>query len=287
MNVVLTRIAATLHDNPTFAFASYTSEDIYQFCWRWCLENLSAGKYNCRTSLYGYLEMVCKNKIKRLRRDSQWRTDISDQKTCKQCKLRDTCNRKVTFADLDTVPKCAVMKKALERNHSKHTLSVQADYDITEPACHRDQHVDVEIADLIEFFGQEIPEVYKPVLDRLLLGNITGIPKKTIVTARRWCWRVLRGIDLEKAEQFQRIYYNVFQKESRRKERALQKKGVAKEKRYRRQPVIVSDDDIRAVYQPGMSIGNVCEVLGLANGGQNYPRIRRILNINFKKKVSK
>ena len=141
VNIVLTRIAETLHDNPFFSFASYTSDDIYQFCWEWCIENLQAGKYHSRTSLYGYLEVVCKNKIKKLRRDKQWRTDISDQNACRQCKHRDTCDRKVTYADLDTEPKCKVMKAALERNFAKHTLSVQADYDITEPACHRTQHI--------------------------------------------------------------------------------------------------------------------------------------------------
>lgn len=231
--------------------------DIYQFCWEWCIENLRAGKYNSQTSLYGYLEIVCKNKIKKLRRDKQWRTDISDQNACRKCKHRDTCERKVTYADLETVPKCKVMKAALERNYAKHTLSVQADYDLTEPACHRNHHGDVEIAELMDFFGKQIPEIYKPVLQRLLHGNITGIPKKTIITARRWCWKALRKIDVERAEQFQRIYYNAYQKESRCKERLLKKQGVVKEKRHRRQPVIVSDDDIRAVHKPGMSIGKV------------------------------
>lgn len=103
VNVVLTRIAITLHDNPTLAFGSYTSDDIHQFCWEWCMENLRAGKYNSRTSLYGYLEKVCKNKVKKLRRDKQWRTDISDQNACRQCKHRDTCERKITYADLDTM----------------------------------------------------------------------------------------------------------------------------------------------------------------------------------------
>jgi hypothetical protein len=279
VNVVLTRIAVTFHDNPSFAFASYTSEDIYQFCWEWCIENLSAGKYNCKTSLYGYLEKVCKNKIKKLRRDKQWRTDISDQNACRKCKHRETCDRKVTYADLDTVPKCKVMKAAIERNLAKHNLSVQIDQDITESVCHKNHHADVEIAELVEFFNEEIPDVYKPVLHRLLHGNITGIPKKTIITARRWCWRILRNVDIEKAEQFQKIYYNSFQKESRQKERALIKQGVVRERRYRRKPVVVSDDEIKAVYQPGMKIGEICKVLGLANGGQNYPRIRRVLKI--------
>jgi len=279
VNVVLTRIAETIHVNPTFAFASYTPDDIYQFCWEWCIENLRAGKYNSQTSLYGYLDIVCKNKIKKLWRDKQWRTDISDQKACRKCQHRETCDRKVTYADLETAPACPVKKAALERNHAKHTLSVQADYDITEPACHRNHHVDVEISELVEFFDEKLPDTYKPVLKRLLNGNITGIPKRTIVTARRWCWKVLREIDLEKAELFWRIYYNTFQKESRRRERALIRQGIVKETRPRRRPVRVSDEKIKEAYKPGMTIGDVCKAVGLANGGPNYPRIRRVLQI--------
>jgi hypothetical protein len=227
VNVVLTRIAITLHDNPAFAFAGYTSDDIYQLCWQWCIENLQAGKYNFTTSLYGYLEKVCKNKIKKIRRDKQWRTDISDQNACRKCKHRNTCDRKVTYSDLDTIPKCKVMASALKRNHAKHALSVQADYDITEPVCNKNKHADIEVSDVAEFFGEQIPDKYKAVFTKMLQGCITGIPKNTIVAARRWCWKILRKVDGEQAKYFERVYYNSYQKEHRRKERAKQKKEKA------------------------------------------------------------
>ena len=228
INVVLTRIAETLHDNPTLAFAHYESEDIYQLCWLWCIDTLKAGKYNYQSSLYGYLEKVCKNKIFKLKRDKQWRSDISDQKACRKCKYRKECNRKISYSDLEKIPKCKVMAAALERNNSKYALSVHADYDITEPVCHRGTHVAVELEDITEFFGENIPEKYKHVFHRFLQGNITGIPKNTVVAARRWCWRILRKLDEEQAEYYKRIYYNSYQRELMRRLRKEAKNNKTK-----------------------------------------------------------
>ena len=192
------------------------------------MENLRAGKYNSQTSLYGYLEVVCKNKIKKLRRDKQWRTDISDQNACRKCKHRDTCDRKITYADLDEVPKCKVMESALKRNLAKHTLSVQADNDITEPMCHRNKHVDVELSEMLDFYEEEIPDKYKPVFNKILNENIKGIPKNTVTAVRRWCWRILKKLDPEKYGIPRKAglilkNYKEYQKEDRRKRRKKNK----------------------------------------------------------------
>ena len=227
VNRVLHRIAKTLHDNPTFSFGSYDEEDIYQFCWLWCIETLMLTKckktgvmkrrYNCKSSLYGYLDKVCKRRISKLKRDKQWRSDISDQKACRACKDRETCPRKIEYGNFDQIPRCEVMAKAIQRNSSKYALSVQADHDITEPVYHKDEYICVELEDITEFFGEQIPQKYKIVFQNILQGNTAGIPKNTLIAARRWCWRILRKMDIEQAAYYEKIYYNSYQKELMRK----------------------------------------------------------------------
>lgn len=228
VNVVLDRVAETLHDNPTLSFAHFDQEDIRQQCWLWSIETLMSGKYNCKTSLFGYLHKVCINKIFKLKRDKQWRSDISDQKQCKQCKHRETCSRKIQYSDLDHVPKCKVMAKALIRNSAKHALSTQADYDITEPESHTDQYEHVDLQCMTEFFENEIPDKYKPVFERILHEDIKGIPKHTVTAVRRWCWRIMRKLDPEKYGIPRKTglilqNYRIYQREDRQKRRQKNK----------------------------------------------------------------
>jgi len=228
VNVVLDRVAETLFSNPTLSFAYFEQEDIRQQCWMWSIETLRAGKYNCQTSLFGYLHKVCMNKIFKLKRDKQWRSDISDQKLCKQCEHRETCNRKLPQSDMDKVPRCEVMAKALVRNKAKHALSKQADYKITEPPCHRDQYEEVDLQCMSDFFENEIPDKYKPVFEKILNEDIKGIPKHTVTAVRRWCWRIMRKLDPEKYGIPRKTglilaNYKTYQKEDRRRRRKRNK----------------------------------------------------------------
>lgn len=228
VNIVLDRIAKTFQDNPTLAFSSYETDDIFQLCWQWSIEVLVAGKYNCRTSLFGYLHTVCRNKIFKLKRDKQWRGEISMQKTCKTCKHRHTCTHKITYTDLDNDPKCKVIAKALARNQSKHALSVQADYDITEPEVGDTSTQSTDLNSTIDLYREKMPEKYKWVLEKILDGNIKGISKHTIIATRRWCWKILKQSDPDqygtpRVSGLIKANYNTYQREDRRKRRKKNK----------------------------------------------------------------
>ena len=295
VNVVLERVAKTLHDNPTLSFGSYDELDIYQFCWQWSMETLQAGKYNCQTSLFGYLHRVCVNKVFKLKRDKQWRSDISYQKACQKCKNRNICDRKIRYTDLDIIntaneqnlPLCKIKIASLKRNSAKYALSIQMDYDITEPECNKKVETEVEINDITEFFGEQIPEKYKDIFFRLLNGQTTGIPKNTITAARRWCWRIMRRLDKEQIEYYEKIYYNSYQKDLMKKMRKQGKDYTNADcQRIQRQnrkingnvqEINVTDEDIKAVYVAGMSVQDTCREAGLAPGGSNYRRVRKVM----------
>ena len=225
VGVIIGRVAITLHDNNTLPFSSHEQEDVLQMCWQRCLEILGSKKlkYNYKTPLFGYLHKACINWLLRLKRDTQWRNDIVYQKACKKCKHRDTCTRKVSYVDLDTPPTCKAKAAALIRNQSKHALSVQSDYNVTEPIDHRSGHQTVDLNDIVEFFGERIPEKYQYIFHKLLNGRLTGIPKNKLLATRRWCWKILKRLDMEQYEYYKRAYYNSYQRELMKKLRKVKK----------------------------------------------------------------
>ena len=223
VNIILHRVAKTIHDNPTFPFAYFDQKDLYQYCWFWSIEALKKGTYNYRQSLFGYLRILCERKIMNLRRDKQWCNDVSYQEACKKCEVRETCTRKITWRDTLKSPKCKVMEKALKRNSAKYNLSVHMDNDAPDSVDDTPRYEDIITQDILDFFDNKIPDKYREVFVKILNNEIEGIPKTTVIATRRWCWRILRNVDTELAARYKRIYYNDYQKELMVKIRKKQK----------------------------------------------------------------